>query len=95
MSSPVTGRRRQTVIVNDLMQRGYRSKPIAPLGRNFHPEHFALKLTPQGNAGAWSVLRKIHDGYADEEFPAPWLAAGRALRRTPGTASLNYFGVRA
>ena len=42
----MTGRRRQTVIVNDRMQRGYQYERIAPLGRNFLSE-FHPELTPK------------------------------------------------
>ena len=42
----MTVRRRQAVIVNDRMQRGYQYERIAPLGRNFHAE-FRPELTPK------------------------------------------------
>ena len=88
----MTGRRRQTVIVNDLMQRGYRYERIAPLGRNFHPE-FRPELTPKEMLELGVFCGKYMTD-TRKEFPAPWFKRAK-LSPNSRDCSLNYFGVDA
>ncbi len=88
----MTGRRRQTVIVNDLMQRGYRYERIAPLGRNFHPE-FRPELTPKEMLELGVFCGKYMTD-TRKEFPAPWFKRAK-LAPNSRDCSLNYFGVDA
>jgi hypothetical protein len=66
----MAGKRRQTVIVNDCMQRGYRYERIAPLGRNFHPG-FRPELTPKEMLELGVFCGKYMTD-TRKEFPAPW-----------------------
>ena len=88
----MTGRRRQTVIVNDLMQRGYRYERIAPLGRNFHPG-FRPELTPKEMLELGVFCGKYMTD-TRKEFPAPWFTRAK-LSPNFRDCSLNYFGVDA
>ena len=88
----MTGRRRQTVIVNDRMQRGYQYERIAPLGRNsqseFHPE-----LTPKEMLELGVFCGKYMTD-TRKEFPAQWFKRAK-LSPNFRDCSLNYFGVDA
>ena len=79
----MTGRRRQAVIVNDRMQRGYQYERIAPLGRNFHAE-FRPELTPKEMLELGVFCGKYMTD-TRKEFPAQG-SHGPSCRRTPATA---------
>ncbi|MFO7627230.1 MAG: hypothetical protein R6V62_08230 [Candidatus Fermentibacteraceae bacterium] len=81
-----------TVVVDDLMQRGYTYFRSEPPGKNFHPE-FAPELTP----GEMLHLGVFGGRYMTDcrgEFPAEWFEGARlcARRHDPG---MNCFGVNA
>src|SRR5690349_297134 len=83
---------RQTVTVNDRMQKGYRYELSEPIGRNFDPG-FEPELTP-AEMLRLGVFGGKYMTDCKDEFPRSWfkgakLAAGAADR------SLNYFGVKA
>ena len=84
--------KRQRVVVNDRMQRGYIYFLDEPPGRNFHPD-FTPELTPQ------EMLRLgVFGGkYLTDcrgEFPASWFTRAK-LCSTRHDPTLNYFGVNA
>lgn len=81
-----------TVVVNDLMQQGYRYVRSEPVGRNFHPD-FVPQLTP----GAMLKLGVFGGKYMTDcraEFPADWFAGARLCHEFHDPA-LNCFGVNA
>lgn len=84
--------RRRWIVVNDMMQHGYRYELVAPAGRRFDPR-FTPDLTPRAmlSLGVFGG-RYMTDCRA--EFPASWFARAKL---SPGRhdASLNYFGVEA
>jgi len=88
----MTGRRRQAVIVNDRMQRGYQYERIAPLGRNFHPK-FRPELTPKEMLQLGVFCGKYMTD-TRKEFPASWFTRA-AMSPNSRDCSLNYFGVDA
>jgi len=88
----MTGRRRKTVIVNDVMQRGYRYERVAPLGRNFHPE-FCPELTPKEMLELGVFCGKYMTD-TRKEFPTSWFTRAK-LSPNSRDCSLNYFGVDA
>ena len=83
---------RDTVVVDDLMQRGYRYDLTAPTGKQFDPA-FEPELAPKdllalGVFGGRYMTDCVH------EFPANWFAHARL---NPGRhdPKLNFFGVNA
>lgn len=84
--------RPQEIIVNDLMQQGYRYLLSEPPGENFHPD-FHPELPPKQmlELGVFGG-RYLTDCRA--EFPADWFENARlcSLRHEP---QLNFFGVNA
>jgi len=80
------------VVVDDLMQHGYRYLLSEPAGRNFDPE-FAPELTPEEmlTLGVFGG-RYMTDCRA--EFPADWFA-GAKLNHERHDPQLNFFGVNA
>lgn len=82
----------KTVIVNDLMQRGYRYALSEPPGRNFAPD-FAPELTPAQMLELGVFGGKYMTDCGDE-FPAAWFEHARLCREKHDPA-LNFFGVAA
>ena len=84
--------RKRTVIVNDMMQRGYRYQHTERAGRNFDPE-FAPELTPKEMLRLGVFCGKYMTD-TRKEFPKSWFEKAKLAknRRDP---SLNYFGVDA
>jgi hypothetical protein len=80
------------VVVNDLMQRGYRYTLSEPCGRNFDPI-FRPQLTPPQmlSLGVFGG-RYMTDCAA--EYPPDWFAQAK-LNHERHDARLNYFGVNA
>jgi len=81
-----------TVVVNDLMQRGYTYERIEPVSTNFDPS-FTPDLTPQEMLALGSFGGKYMTDCADE-FPEGWYRDAKLCheRHDP---DLNYFGVNA
>jgi hypothetical protein len=92
VSLPMTGRRSQTVIVSDRMQRGYQYERIAAPGRNFPPE-FRPELTPKEMLELGVFCGKYMTD-TRKEFPAQWFTRAK-LSPNCRDCSLNYFGVDA
>lgn len=83
---------KKVVLVNDLMQKGYRYQLTAPMGRNFSPD-FKPELSPKEML-ALGVFggRYLRDCQA--EFPASWFKNAK-LAKDKSDYKLNYFKVRA
>jgi len=80
------------VVVNDLMQQGYRYERTEPVGKQFDTE-FRPELTPQEML-ALGVFGGVYLRDCRDEFPAAWFAGAR-LAEGPRDNSLNLFGVGA
>ncbi len=80
------------VVVDDLMQQGYRYELTAPGGRNFDPE-FRPELTPAEMLRLGVFCGKYMND-ARAEFPAEWFE-GAKLSPERRDCSLNFFGVDA
>jgi hypothetical protein len=84
--------KRTTVVVNDLMQKGFSYELVEPAGKNFNPE-FRPELTPK------QMLRMgVFGGkYMTDcrgEFPADWFTKAK-LCHARHVPELNFFGVNA
>lgn len=88
----MSGARPRTVVVNDLMQRGYRYTLTEPAGRRFHPD-FRPELTP-AEMLALGVFGGKYLTDCRDEFPASWFRRAKLCseRHDP---RLNFFGVNA
>ena len=84
--------RKRTVTVNDKMQKGYRYRLTAPIGRSFDPE-FKPDLTPQQMLRLGVFCGKYMTD-ARKEFPASWFKHAKLSPRGRD-CSLNFFGVDA
>ncbi|MBN8830490.1 MAG: hypothetical protein J0G94_07625 [Sphingomonadales bacterium] len=84
--------RTSEVVVNDLMQQGYRYTRSAPMGADFDPE-FRPELTPAEMLELGVFCGKYMTDCRDE-FPADWFRNAKLAAGRPD-CSLNYFGVRA
>jgi hypothetical protein len=80
------------VVVDDLMQTGYRYELSEPMGKNFHPE-FKPELTP-AQLLEMGVFGGKYMTDCRGEFPAAWFEKAKLSpeRRNP---KLNFFGVDA
>ena len=80
------------VLVNDLMQKGYRYALTEPVGRNFDPE-FRPELTPRQMLEL-GIFGGRYMTDCRKEFPSSWF---KKAKLSPGRhdPSLNFFGVRA
>ena len=82
----------KTVTVNDRMQRNYRYRLTAPIGKNFDQE-FKPQLTPKDMLALGIFGGKYMTDCA-REFPASWFAQAK-LSPEGKTPKLNFFGVDA
>src|ERR1700693_1620348 len=80
------------VTVNDRMQKGYRYRLAAPIGRNFDAE-FTPDLTPREMLRLGVFCGKYMTD-AGKEFPKSWFARAKLSPRGRD-CSLNFFGVDA
>jgi len=81
-----------TVVVNDLMQQGYRYELVEPAGRNYDAE-FRPELTPKQML-ALGVFGGRYMTDTRGEFPADWFD-GAKLSPDRSNPALNCFGVDA
>lgn len=81
-----------TVVVNDLMQQGYRYELVEPAGRNYDAE-FRPELTPKQML-ALGVFGGRYMTDTRGEFPADWFD-GAKLSPGRSNPALNCFGVDA
>jgi hypothetical protein len=80
------------ITVNDRMQKGYRYRLTAPIGRNFDPE-FKPDLSPQEMLRL-GVFGGKYMTDSRKEFPKSWFARAK-LATGRRDRSLNFFGVDA
>jgi hypothetical protein len=82
----------RTIIVNDLMQSGYRYRLTEPAGANFHPD-FKPDLSPP-ELLRMGVFGGKYMTDCRDEFPEEWFGQAKLSpeRRNP---DLNFFGVDA
>jgi hypothetical protein len=85
-------KRRQIVLVNDKMQRGYRYERVAPVGRNFDSE-FRPELSPKEMLELGVFCGKYMTDCLNE-FPASWFRRAK-LSPAGRDCTLNFFGVDA
>jgi len=83
---------KRTVTVNDRMQRNFRYRLSAPVGRNFDPE-FRPELKP-AEMLRLGVFGGKYITDCKGEFPKSWFT-GAKLAKEQSDPSLNYFGVNA
>jgi hypothetical protein len=81
-----------TIVVNDLMQSGYRYERSEPAGKNFDPD-FRPELTPQDMLEL-GVFGGKYLCDCTEELPTAWFDRAR-LSPTHHDPALNYFGINA
>ena len=91
-SSYVRAEVRETVEVNDLMQRGYRYDLTAPAGKQFDSD-FEPELTPK-QLLSLGIFGGRYMTDCVEEFPHDWFADAK-LNHDRHDAKLNFFGVNA
>jgi hypothetical protein len=84
--------KKRFVTVNDRMQKGYRYRLTAPVGRSFDPE-FKPELTPKQML-ALGVFCGKYMTDSQDEFPKSWFK-GAKMSSSGRDCSLNYFGVDA
>ena len=84
--------RSKIVTVNDKMQRGYRYRLAAPVGRHFDPQ-FTPELTP-AQMLQLGVFGGKYMTDCRKEFPKSWFTRAK-LAKGPRDRKLNYFGVEA
>jgi hypothetical protein len=80
------------VTVNDKMQKGYRYRLTAPIGRNFDPD-FRPQLTPAEMLRLGVFCGKYMTD-CRKEYPNSWFARAR-LSPEHRDCALNFFGVDA
>ncbi len=83
---------KRTVVVNDRMQKNYRYKLTAPVGRNFDL-HFTPELAP-AQMLQLGVFGGKYMTDCRHEFPKRWFKDAK-LAPKRRVASLNFFGVHA
>ena len=84
--------KREQIVVNDRMQRGYRYELSEPMGANFDPR-FQADLTPKEMLELGVFGGKYMTDCRDE-FPLDWFENAKLSSHGP-SASLNFFGVLA
>ncbi len=82
----------RVVVVNDLMQQGYRYELVAPVGEDFD-DGFAPELTPKEMLSL-GVFGGKYMTDCKEEFPEDWFTNAK-LCHEKHDPSLNFFGVNA
>jgi hypothetical protein len=83
---------KRTVTVNDRMQRNFRYRLSAPIGRKFAPG-FRPELTP-AEMLRLGVFGGKYMTDCKREFPRSWFTRAK-LAKERADSSLNYFGVNA
>ena len=84
--------KKETIVVNDKMQKNFRYVLIEPAGKNFHPE-FKPELTPREMLEL-GVFGGKYMTDCRKEFPESWYKKAKLCseRHDP---ELNYFGINA
>ena len=84
--------KKKRVVVSDLMQKNYIYWPVAPVGRNFHPD-FKPELTPKQMLEL-GVFGGKYMTDCRKEFPKSWYAKAKLCHEFHDP-KLNCFGVNA
>jgi hypothetical protein len=84
--------KKRWVVVNDLMQQGYRYLCTEPIGRNFD-EEFKPQLTPKQMLGM-GIFGGKYMTDCRKEFPLSWFKKAKLCPKKHDP-QLNYFGVNA
>ena len=86
---------KKIVIINDLMQKGYRYELSEPIGTHFDPS-FKPQLTPREMLEL-GVFGGVYMRDCVDEFPQEWFEHGKFAPEGnyKHVASLNFFGVNA
>ncbi len=84
--------KKRRVVVNDWVQKNYTYWPVAPVGKNFHPD-FKPQLTPKQML-ALGVFGGKYMTDCGREFPGSWFAKAKLCREFHDP-KLNCFGVNA
>ena len=82
----------RVIVVNDLMQRGYRYELVAPVGEDFDDD-FSPELTPKEMLEL-GVFGGKYMTDCTEEFPKDWFTNAK-LCHEKHDPTLNFFGVNA
>lgn len=82
----------RVIVVNDLMQRGYRYELVAPVGEDFDDD-FSPELTPKEMLEL-GVFGGKYMTDCTEEFPKDWFTNAKLCHEKHDPA-LNYFKVNA
>jgi len=83
---------KKLIVVNDLMQKGYRYYLTEPMGKNFDPE-FRPELTPKEML-RMGVFGGKYMTDCKKEFPADWYKKAKLCHEFHDP-KLNYFGINA
>jgi len=84
--------KRETVLVNDKMQKNYRYELIEPMGKRFNKD-FKPQLSPKEMLEL-GVFGGKYMTDCTKEFPKDWFEKAKLCSKRHD-ASLNYFGVNA
>lgn len=82
----------RVIVVNDLMQRGYRYELVAPMGEDFDDD-FSPELTPKEMLEL-GVFGGKYMSDCTVEFPKDWFTNAKLCHEKHDPA-LNFFGVNA
>ena len=85
-------RRKKTIVVDDIMQHGYRYELTEQMGKNFHHE-FTPELTPSEMLHL-GVFGGKYMTDCKKEFPKQWFTHAKLSPKIYDVKK-NYFGVRA
>jgi hypothetical protein len=80
------------VLVNDKMQKKYKYKLVAPIGKKFDPE-FKPALTPKQML-ALGVFGGVYMRDCTKEFPKDWFIKAK-FAKDKRDANINLFGINA
>lgn len=85
----------KTIVVHDLMQKGYRYELSEPEGKHFYPD-FKPDLTPKQMLEL-GIFGGVYMRDCHNEFPKDWFAHAKLSPRQDNVhlPELNYFGVNA
>lgn len=86
---------KRKIVVNDLMQKGYKYNLSQPVGKNFH-ENFIPELTPKQMLEL-GVFGGVYMRDCTKEFPKSWFKKAKFQKKESykHEGSLNFFGINA
>lgn len=84
---------KKAILVNDIMQTGYRYVRSEPVGKNFHPD-FKPQLSPKEMLEL-GVFGGLYFGDMPKEFPQTWFRKAKLSTNKRQHKELNYYRVLA